>query len=132
MPIREKCARKVAADKTGAPGDGDPHARLAAIFRRCRTCVGQTALRYALRLAIKVSGTSRYRIRFPSRRSSTSSAAFRMARCRDIEGAEIAKRRPISPAASSPALSSSRIWRLVGSASARKTRAAVRTCQVFS
>src|SRR5205809_3401398 len=132
VPIRKERTGEVATDEACSAGDGDSHGRLAAIRRRCLTCVGQTALRYELRLAMSVSGSSRYRIRFPSRRSLTSSAAFSMARCREIEGAEISKRAPISPAASSLALSSSRIWRLVGSARARKTRAAVRMVTVFS
>jgi len=119
-------------DEAGPAGDRDLHERLAAMRRRCRTWVGQTALKYEFRLPIRVAGSSRYRMRFPSRRSMTSSAPFRMARCREIDGAEIAKRAPISPAASSPLLSSSRIWRLVGSASARKTRAAFPTGSVFS
>ena len=109
VPIRKERPRKVATHEAGPTRDRDPHPRLAAILRLCRICVGHTALRYEFRLATSVSGSSRYRIRFPSRRPLTSSAAFRMARCRDIDGAEIAKRPPMSPAASSPRFSSSRI-----------------------
>ena len=109
VPIRKQRAHKVATHEAGPTRDRDLHPRLAAILRLCRICVGHTALRYELRLAMSVSGSSRYRIRFPSRRSVTSSAAFRMARCREIDGAEIAKRPPMSPAASSPRFSSSRI-----------------------
>src|SRR5205823_5732104 len=132
VSIQKQRPRKVSTHEAGPARDRDLHPRLAAILLLCRICVGHTALRYELRLAMSVSGLSRYRIRFPSRRSLTSSAAFRMARCRDIDGAEIAKRPPISPAASSPRFSSSKIWRLVGSARARNTRAALRTRRVFS
>ena len=59
VPIREKRPRKVATGKAGPARDRDPHTRRAAILRLCRSCVGQTALRYELRLTISVSGTSR-------------------------------------------------------------------------
>src|SRR2546426_8476436 len=50
------------------------------------------------------------------------SAVFRMERCREIEGPEMGKQAAIWPAESSPFFSSCRIWRRVGSASARKAR----------
>ena len=59
VPIREKCPRQMPTDKASPAGNCDLHERLAAIRRRCRTCVGQTALRYALRLPISVAGSSR-------------------------------------------------------------------------
>src|SRR6266581_9386453 len=58
-------------------------------------------------------------MRFSSRRSDIKSAFFRIERCREIDGPEMVKHAVISPAESSPRLSSCRIWRRVGSAKAR-------------
>jgi len=76
--------------------------------RRCRStiCSGHTVDRKFPTQTASLSATSEYRMRF---------------RCREIEGALIVKRAAISPADCSPSRRSWRIWRRVGSASARNS-----------
>src|SRR5205807_752649 len=120
MPPRRQLPRQVPAYKARCSGDCDlHHASLRFQRRRRAIWVGQTALRKSPSVWAICSGSRRYKMRFPSRPSDIKSAFFRIERCREIDGPEMVKHAVISPAESSPRLSSCRIWRRVGSAKAR-------------
>src|SRR5438876_7297687 len=120
VTLRRQLPRQVPANKARCSGDCDlHHASLRFQRRRRAIWVGQTALRKSPNVWAICSGSRRYKMRFPSRRSDIKSAFFRIERCREIDGPEMVKHAVISPAESSPRLSSCRIWRRVGSAKAR-------------
>src|ERR1700729_1599121 len=97
----------MSAHKAGSSCDCDLHdlASFLALWRY-KSCVGQTALRKSPTAPAISSGSSLEKMRFPSLRSETRSAAFKMERWREIDGPEMEKRAAISPAARSRSFNS--------------------------
>jgi hypothetical protein len=92
--------------------------------RRAGDRSGHTADRNSPTYDSSGPAASEYMTLLALRRSVTRPAALKTARCRDTDGPDIGKREASSPAASSPLLRSSKMRRLVESASALKTEAA--------